>query len=286
MFLKFLKKQKGGRLQHVATFENACHTQHDGADAQWIMTTTLQSHDEAADEAFSHVGITDILKQPCVVKLMEQGKMADKEVAAQKWFSAHPHVNIIQGICTFTCNDNPVRWKSRQTRPQAFCNETNGHPFVVVIQEYIVAGDLTKINTWTLPLWKSIVLQLTYACMEWYEQGFLFGDWHYGNILLDTSSTPDHVQSYTALGSTFKVQTHGVCPVITDFGRCTLMTSNPESFDVWMLSDQISTVWDMFKHTIPYDVPMRDFVVKMGAVDNHNDLIALVKQFRRLLILI
>ena len=37
---------------------------------------------------------------------------------------------------------------------------------MVIIQEYITGGDLSNVVTWTAELWRSVVLQLTYACME------------------------------------------------------------------------------------------------------------------------
>ena len=282
MLLQYLAKKKGGRLQHVATFLNACKST---GDAEWVMNNTIQSYDEAAEEEFSYVGLTSILETQCIVKLMKRkGRMAAQEVAVMKWFSAHPHINIIQGICYFTCKDSPIRWKSRITQPQAFCNGTSSSTsFLVIIQEYIIAGDLSNVSEWTASLWKSVVLQLTYACMEWWAQGFVFGDWHFGNILLDTTQSNSH--SYTAFGKTFKVRTHGVSPVLTDFARSTLQP--PGSLDLWMLADQIATIWDKFESSCPFktneDDRFADFALQIGIVQNTTDFIAIVSRFRRAL---
>ena len=109
MSLSYLSKRRGGRLQHVSTFLTACQG-NQSRDA-------LQAHDEAAEEEFSYVGLTSILEKPCVVKLMERGRMAAQEIIIQKWFTSHPHVNIVQGICNFTCKENPIKWVSRKKRP-------------------------------------------------------------------------------------------------------------------------------------------------------------------------
>jgi len=241
------------------------------------MRDTLQAHDEAAEEEFSYVGLASILEKPCVVKLMERGRMAAQEITIQKWFTSHPHVNIVQGICNFTCKENPIKWVSRKKRPQPFCNGSSfDADFVVIIQEYITSGDLSNVVTWTAELWRSVVLQLTYACMEWYEQGFLYGDWHFGNILLDT--THSKVHTYKALGKTFKVATHGVSPVITDFARSTLQPSG--SLDIWGLTDQISMVWSIFTRSCPYDKHrVAGYSIEMGLVKDV-DLVALVTRFR------
>ena len=248
-------------------------------DAQWVMDETLQAHNEAAEEEFSHIGLTTMLRQPCVVKLMLNGAMANQEVVVQKWFTLHPHTNIVQGICNFTCDDNPLRWVSKLTRPQVFCNGDVSSMFIVIIQEYVERGSLTMIgeSDWTGQLWTSIVLQLTYACMEWYEQGFLFGDWHFGNILLDTTNSKIH--EYNALGTVFRIKTNGVSPVLTDFARSTLRP--PKSLEIWTLSNQLSMIWDIFKSSCPFDKnTIRDFAIAIGQVETRADIIAHVKRFR------
>ena len=276
MQLRYLAKQKGGRLAHVATFTNACKGT---GDAQWVMNSTLQAHDEAAEEEFSHVGLTSLLDRKHVVKLMIKSHLSSQEVAVQRWFARHPHVNIVQGICNFECKDNPIRWKSRLTQPQPFCNGTaSATPFVVIVQEYIVRGNLRAVTEWSTELWKSVILQLTYACMEWYEQGFLFGDWHFGNILLDIPQKKVH--TYHAFGETFKVHTHNVSPVITDFARSTLRPAG--SLELWMLTDQLALVWDLFANSSPFDQDLiRQIAIQMGIARSKTELLSIIKRFRR-----
>jgi serine/threonine protein kinase len=243
VLLTYLPKQRGGRLTQIATFTQHCDSRI-RADAEWIMEDTLQSYDEAIEEdAFSFVGITELLNEKCTVKLMEWSILANKEIKAFKWFKDHPHRNIIQSICYFHCKDSPIKWKSKLTAPQPFCN--NGSlPFVVLIQEYISGGDLSKPREWTLPKWWSMFLQITFACIEWHSNGFYFDDWNSGNILID--ETTDKEVSYKVFHKTYRVRTEGICPIITDFGRSSWRTK-----DIVSLTDNIGLAWNILKHTCP-----------------------------------
>lgn len=249
--LTYLPKKRGGRLSHVATFVQSCNARIQ-ADAEWIMDDTLQAYDEAIETLFSFVGLTNIDKKPFVVKLMARGAMAEKEVRVQEWFREHPYRHIVQGICTFTCQDSALRWTSRLRAPQVFCKiedkkKTPPQPMRVIIQEFISGGDLTKPRIWTIALWKSLFFQLTYACFEMYDMGFIYGDWNFGNILID--STDEIEVKYNVFGKKIRVATEGICPVITDFARSLFISKEKLSID--HLMETIGMLWSILYLNCP-----------------------------------
>ena len=242
MNLKYLPKTQGGRLQNVATFCYLCENNDKRNDASFIINNTLQSASEAAD-IFAHVGMTKINNIDFIVKIMLYGKMALQEYKVAKIFREKPHRNIVQNICAYKCNDNPIKWERRIQKPLPLCNINETSEFMIIIQEYIYEGDLHKFkNNITFEIWSSIIKQLTYSCIEWYEKyGFLYGDWHYGNILMDICETK--YNKYRAYGKEWKVKTYSYAPVLTDFSRSEIRPI--DKLEPWQLASQISLIWDM-----------------------------------------
>lgn len=244
-----MKKQKGGRLENIATFCTACDDKtRSGADASWDVLSTVQAGQDGAD-GFAFVGLAKLLKQDVVVKIMLPGRMAAQEQKVSRMFRERPHVNIVQSICTFDCNDNPVRWLSKIPAPRPLCAEPVKN-VIITVQEYIHNGNLRSlIPRLTMDLWWSIAKQLTYACMEWFEYyGFLFGDWHLGNILVDV--TDKKCQTYNVFGKQRRVETNGTSPVLTDFARSSIDPSG--SLEYWQLNDQIGLIWDLLSSHCPH----------------------------------
>jgi len=248
--LTYLRKKRGGRLNHVATFVQQCDARV-RADAEWIMEHTLQAFDEAVETEFSFVGSTTLGQTPCVVKMMERGVMAKKEINALEWFRTHPYRHIVQGICHFNCRDSTIRWQSRLPAPQPFCGSGSGNTeteMTIIVQEYIPGGDLETTNVvWTKSLWKSLFFQLTFACFEFYEMGFTFGDWNFGNILMDTT---DEIETcYRVFGKNKRVKTEGICPVLTDFARSIFFQKEARVLE--HLTDNLGILWGLLRHKCP-----------------------------------
>jgi len=246
--LYYLQKRSGGRLHQVATFSNMCDEMSKRPDASWELDKTLQAANDYAD-VFAHIGVTSMLQTKIIVKLMMYGKMAKQEQIVSDIFRQRPHRNIVQSICNFSCKDRPIRWERKIEKPTPFCNESNGIDFVVILQEYIRNGDLHAWrHKWTYETWTSVFQQLTYACMECYEMyGFLYGDWHFGNILMDVC--PSKSVTYAAFGRKWRVTCHGYCPLLTDFARSDIRPSG--TLEPWQLASQLGLVWDLLHHVCP-----------------------------------
>ena len=246
------------------------------------MTSSIQSVDEAADTStFAHVGKAELEGHDVVVKLILNGHMAQQEKKTLILFRGKPHANIVQGLCAYECNDNPIRWQSRISVPQPFCvGGVDAQKFVVVVQEYIPGGTLADFNDMNDVKWRSITLQLTFACLEWYESyNYLYMDWHSGNVLMDT--TDESAATYKALGEHWNVSDLvGIRPVITDFSRG-VIASTASDLEPWTLASQLGIIWDMMKHTAPSDVRQNvsELSIKVGECEELDDLIAVIKTF-------
>ena len=278
--LVYLQKKKGGRLTHVATFTQSCNAY---KDAEWIMDDTLQSFEEAVNEgSFSFVGVSKQLQNtPLIVKLMEDNGLADKEIKAYKWFHLNPHPNIVQMICYFPCNDSPIRWVKRLTAPQPFCKVGEHTPLVVMIQDYIVNGDLNHHKNTLSPLQiKSIISQFSYACFQLYDLGFYYGDWHGGNILIDT--TTDKTITYRMGRKKIVVPTEGICPVLTDFGHSDWFDKEDEP--IYHLTNMLTLLWILVKSFCTDDAWKEHLRIKskaVGAVQSRKEAMEITQRLLR-----
>lgn len=277
MHLKYLPKSQGGRLQNVATFCHLCDNIKD-KDASFIINNTIQSANDAAD-IFAHVGTTKLENTNFIVKIMLYGKMALQEEKVAKIFRENPHRNIVQNICSFECNDNPIKWERRIKKPTPLCDINESTKMIVIIQEYINDGDLHKFkNNLTIEIWSSIIKQLTYACIEWYEYyGFLYGDWHYGNILIDKCETK--YNKYKVFGQEWKVKTYGYSPVLTDFSRSEIRPV--KTLEPWQLASQISLIWDMLQYICPNETiqkQVQKYSIIIGECEDINEILIKIKE--------
>lgn len=266
----YLPKEKGGRLRNVATFCTACDSM--TSHASWNIEKTLQSAD-----TFAQVGIAKLLEHDVVVKIMSADeKLPLREQEVLRVFKEKPHKNIVQGICTFICKDNPIRWQKRITAPQPLCNG-NLTSFIIVVQEYIPEGNLQslKSDSFSFDVWFSMIKQMTFACMEWFESyGFLYLDWHFGNILLDR--TTEKIRKYNAFGRTWRVRTYNVSPLLTDFSRSVIS----KNLNAWQLTDQIGYVWDIFFRLLPSEAiqeRLKKGSMEIGKCETIDDIIVYVE---------
>ena len=253
MRLKYLPKRlRGGRSPNVATFCTACDQQVSNASIQ---------------------GLANLGGK--VVKLMLDGHMARQEKKTLDFFREKPHVNIVRGFCAYDCNDNPIRWHV----PPPFCTGGNGK-FVVVVQEFIHGGTLADFTDWTDSKWCSIVLQLTFACLEWYDSyKYLYMDWHSGNVLMDM--TDDATATYVAFGKTWHVaKLDGVRPVVTDFSRGVIFNAAAKVHP-WAISYQLGIIWDMIKHTAPpaWKQRVSRLSIEVGERETLDDVLTEVNAF-------
>ena len=251
--LHHLQKTYGGRMSHrqVVTFITACNAKkidvHTGdVHAYWSIHRTIQPGNKSVD-SFSVVGLAELEGTPVIVKLVLNEMKGVQEVKVAQHFRERPHVNIVNTFCEFTCRDNDFRWKKDVIRPKCLCLSKgfDDQEFTVLVQEYVKEGDVNGL-TWTTKTWLSTLSQLTCAVIEWYEQGFVYLDMHYGNILLKKARTKTH--TYNAFDRSWTVQLNGVRPIVTDFSNSKFVKTIHE---YTTLATQIAEIWYIFKDDGP-----------------------------------
>lgn len=269
----------GGRITNIDTFY-ACCSKNNRTDAEWIINKSIQSLDDTS-QGIAFVGLSDLLKTPVIVKIMLDKDQGIKEASVQRFFKTHPHRNIVQGICEFTCRDNPIRWKVHLRKPKKLCKprkDTETTDFIIIIQEYIKNGDLLEnYELWNYSQWKSVFLQTLFATMELFEQhGFMYGDWKLRNLLLDETSDTKVV--YNAFGREWVIEnTYGLSPVFTDFSSCELRKKKTR-----YLAYQISSCVDIFSNACRDDSVKKyciEFAMKIEEVKKLDTIIVLIDEF-------
>lgn len=273
------KTYRGGRLANIHTFCNVCDDKKK-ADAQWKVDTTIQSGESTTD-GFAVIALGQLLQTPVIFKIMDDSWRSKKEKRVHKVFRMYPHRNIVQSICEFNCKDNTVRWLKKLEAPQILCDTKGDSKFTIIIQEFIEGSDLSKIEDWTFPLWKSVTLQLMFTSIELFDRlGFIYEDWNLRNILADTTS--DKVLNYKAYGKTWKVtDSCGISPVFTDFSRSDILLEKKKD---WHLAVQLSHCLDMMKnscHNRRMKKIVIDYSVKIELFENIDDILDCVVDFMK-----
>jgi hypothetical protein len=237
--------QKGGRTTNIDTFYTSCKLKKRDSDAIWTIDTTIQDASNASD-GFAFVGLTKLLEEPVIVKILINNIRGKRERNIQRLFIEYPHRNIVQGICDLTCLDKEFRWL-KPVKNQQVCTKDGNTEFIVIIQEFIRNGDLSNMEPWTTQNWISVTLQLTFCVIELFNKfGFIYEDWKLRNILWDTTSDEEFV--YRAYRKSWTVKTYGIRPVFTDFARSDILMTKKQD---WHLAVQLSLVFDMMAYKCP-----------------------------------
>ncbi len=287
--LKYLdKKYRGGRLANIQTFCNhsfeLCNLigskcdDRIKADAQWTVDTTIQSGDNTSD-GFAVIALGELLKTPIIFKIMDDSWRSKKEKRVHKVFRMYPHRNIVQSICEFSCRDDTIRWLKKIQAPQILCSPKGKSKFTIILQEFIEGGDLTNIEYWTLPMWKSVTLQLMFTSIELFDRlGFIYEDWNLRNILADT--TEEKVLQYKAYGKTWTVtDSCGISPVFTDFSRSDMLLDKKED---WHLAVQLSHCMDTMKNSFPdrhIKKIVKDYSIRVEMLEDIDSILDCVVEF-------
>lgn len=259
-------------MRDTTTFCTACDEKQRQTDAIWNIEKSILAAEEASDDDTIHIGITRLLNEPFVVKITTSHYYTQKEVDIARYFSKHPHQNIIRHICMFKCKDDAIRWVSKVKAPQSFCTSTGESTVAIFIQEYIEGGDLRDITRaqWTKELWFTMFLQLSYSIIELHSIGFQYIDWHLGNVLLDT--TTDNIFEYDVFGKKQQVNTYGYAAILTDFGHARIVPKNEIHFGT--LVDSLALICEKlsiaaFGHQ---ESPLKSLYMSLGDAKSPTDI--------------
>jgi serine/threonine protein kinase len=230
---------------------------------------------------FSFVGLSELLKQPVIVKMMLNNPQSRREVKVQQFFKKNPHRNIVQGICEFKCQDNSIKWKVKLKGPKQMCNPEKKYEnseFIIIIQEYIRLGNLDYYSeTINYYKWKSLITQMLYGSLELFEKyGFFYDDWKSRNILVD--ETDEISVTYKCFSRDWIVpNTFGLTPVLTDFSLCRFLEKSPEN-----LAYQLSFCLDTFGRICPNSRINKlsiDLAIKIEQLENLDTILDTLSDF-------
>ena len=213
IYLKYLPKTRGGRIENLATFQVVCSSKDAHAKLKGIRT--LKSPLESDD--FIHVVFAKFGNKDLIVKIQEDGtRTFQRELEIQEKLKNTN--NIITFICDFICNFDDIIWNKPLERPRYLCDE-KGTPLHCIVMEYI-NSDLTDVlktieNTDILI---SILQQLGLCLMNIHiNYGVYHGDINKGNILVEKGEPK--ILTYTINNISYDVNTLGYECIFIDFQR-------------------------------------------------------------------
>ena len=212
--VRYLKKQRGGRLHEISTFRTACSP--DSTSTQLRIVRTLKSPEDDID--YIHVLKSAMNRQDLVVKIQDSGQMLSAEL------TIHNHLlgcnNIIRYVCDFGCLLD-ITWNKPSEKPRFLC-DTDGAPRHIIVMEYInnnLAQFLGGEHDIGNELFGSLVQQAGFALLDFHiNKHVCHCDINRGNILLQIDEDVKEL-TYTICGRTNRVNTLGHEVIYIDFQR-------------------------------------------------------------------
>lgn len=210
MYLNYLKKQKGGRLEYINTFRSACSPE--DASTKIKVIKTIKSPEEGDD--YIHVLKSD---HDVIVKIQEPGPLVISEL------KIHNHLlgsnNVINYICEFTCLLD-ISWNKPIENPCYLC-DNNGEVKHILVMEYINndLANFLQTNDYDNKVFESLVKQAGFALLDFHlNKGVCHNDINRGNILLQIDNTVKEL-TYKFYMKDHVVNTYGYEVIYIDFQR-------------------------------------------------------------------
>jgi serine/threonine protein kinase len=245
IYLQYLKKNGGGRIENLITLKPVCSPEE--AHAKLIATHSLKTPYEADD--FVHVLKSKIMDKEVIVKVQEAGRMLNMELSIQRKINNLP--NIVKYVCDFSCKFDQLIWTKPISKPRTFC-DTEGKSLHIIVMEYInnSLDTFLESETYTDKIVISIVKQLGFTLLDLHvNYGISHNDLNRGNILLHVGNP--EIITYTIDGFTRNVDTLGYLVVLIDFQRSSFVdTINEYEFRVIQAADEISLAYELLKKWI------------------------------------
>lgn len=220
ILLKYLKKQKGGRMTNIDTYKAYCNSKKKIRPDAWLIINETLKLPESSD-IFGHVALAELQDQTIVVKVFDAGdNMLKKELSMLRFLTNKNKNNIVKYICNIGCQDSRVRWENHITKSQICKQGSDDLQFVLM--EYIHNGDLEEYlnsDRCTNECLKSILKQICLCLLDiYFNHRIVHGDIHRGNILISHDAIPETLE-YKFGSMKISVESNGVEPIFIDFGR-------------------------------------------------------------------
>lgn len=274
IYLKYLHKQKGGRIANLTTFKSVCNPE--TASVQLIGLRSLKTPEESDD--FVHVIKSAIDKSPIVVKVQEPGRMLKMELDIQK--RLRNCNNVVNYICDFECLFDNFIWSKPLQTPRTFCDK-KGSALHLIVMEYI-NNDLANYmesESISKEVLCSLVKQAGYALLDFHINcNVSHNDINRGNVLLDVGIPK--TLSYTINEYTATVDTMGVEIVFIDFQRGNIHEGADEPLAVQLANDELSLVYElMSKWTHEYKAPLQRLMYDIMETKSLKQLFSIINEF-------
>jgi hypothetical protein len=220
LYLKYLKKQKGGRIPNLTSFQTVCSAER--AHASLIGLKSIKSPDESDD--FIQVVLSKMKENniPLIVKIQEPGKFLTNELNVQKILKEQN--NVIRYICDFPCLFNKLIWNSKIEKPTTFCDES-GDSMHIIVMEYINndLANLFETKDLSDDIFKSIIKQVGFSLLEIHMNHHIsHNDMNRGNLLIDIDKPKELTYIIGEISKT--INTLGYEFILIDFQRANIIS--------------------------------------------------------------
>lgn len=245
--IKLLRKTGGSRFDNVDTYKIVCKNPQ---SIQVTQSLKPSSEDGSDQETFVHVALANLVPfhHQVIVKVhFSSTRAIRRELEALRLVKDSD--NVVQYVCHIPCMDDKKRWKERLTGPCEPCKEGGLDSLTFLIMEYIEGGNVRDFLSKhrSRQEYLSLFQQTALVLMDiGYKYNLYHGDLHGGNIMI--KRTAQITRTYRIQNETYKVKTHGIHPVLIDFGRSGFYQ---ESHDrKTYIFDDILSVFDRFANLI------------------------------------
>jgi serine/threonine protein kinase len=271
MEITYLKKRGGARFYNVSTYRVVCN---DPA-ANIILTTSLKFAHEVGshDDDFVHVAKGRLQKygKDCIVKVHHAvNPLYDRELRILQHLCHYQ--KIVQYVCHFSCMDKKERWihDILAHKPILPCSITGTDNLAFIVMEYISNGSITDFFNVTPSFnqLKSLFLQTALLIIELGMKHKVYhGDLNSGNILLKRTHANAMI-TFDMEGGMIKINTHGIRPVLIDFGRGGFYDKKAKNRSLIM--DDIMIAFSMYSNWVKHNEPFVKSVRAIIAKHSHS----------------
>jgi len=245
-----MDKKPHSRFPMVQTYKINCQKN------KIIGYESIKSSSETGNDPdeFVHVLLSHLedYPHPVIVKIHDENS-----IFVQRELKAFEHLthfeNKVELICHFSCKDEKERWENPIQKRVRFCNNKTDPlqiipvPFMIqsenctrcahsvflqfFIFQYIQDAEMDIFiikNSNNIKVIKSLYLQTAMMLIILYETfHMLHGDLNTGNLLVG----PCHEETvhYRSKGIELNIQSHGIKPLLIDWGRSYFLSSDDET---------------------------------------------------------